>query len=234
MGNQITLYELASQLFLFLVSFRHKIRKGVPVSISEVRSRLDRIFDDQKSIAYQDVRLENLYNRVKYPLTALVDEIILTSQWEHAQQWAGELLEKKFFNTSIAGSEFFRLIEELLESNFPHKDDIEVGQIFYICLSLGFKGKYNEDAPEIRSLQIRLYRHLPESIPSGETGLTPEAYHVVPSMGKKMQPVTNLARAAIICIGFCILYFIVNQCLWNNTIEDVRKEVKEIVEVGNR
>ncbi|MEK9148523.1 MAG: DotU family type IV/VI secretion system protein [Candidatus Desantisbacteria bacterium] len=232
MDNQMSLYELTSQLFLFLVSFRHKIRKGVAVSVSEMRSRLGRIFDDHEAIARQDVRLWNLYKRVKYPLAALADEIILTSQWEHAQEWAEELLEKRFFNTSIAGSEFFKLTEELLESNFPHKDDIEVGQIFYICLSLGFKGKYNEDAQELRSFQIRLYRHLPESIPSGETGLTPEAYHVIPSTGKKLQPVISLARAAIICIGFCILYFIVNQCLWNSTIEDIHTEVKGIIEAA--
>ncbi len=234
MSNQMSLYELTSQLFLFLVSFRHKIRKGVSVSVSEVRSRLDRIFDDQKIIARQEVRLESLYERVRYPLVALADEIILTSQWEHAQQWSEELLEKKLFNTSIAGTEFFKQAEELLESNFPHKDDIEVGQIFYICLSLGFKGKYNEDAQELRSLQIRLYRHLPESIPSNETGLTPQAYHVVPATGRKLQPVTNLARVAIICIGFCILYFIVNQCLWNSTIEDIHKEATGIVEIVNR
>ncbi|MFH1860661.1 MAG: DotU family type IV/VI secretion system protein [bacterium] len=225
----MTLYKLTAQLFLFLVSFRRKISKGIPVSIPEMRSQLYRIFDEQEAMARREMRMEQLYKRVKYPLTALADEILLISNWEHAAEWKDELLEKKFFDTSIAGYEFFKQAEELLRSNLSHKDDIEVAQIFYVCLCLGFKGKYDEGDEAPHNLRLRLYRYLPESIPPEETKLTPEAYHITPTTGKKLQPVVNLVRVAIVCIGFCILYLIINQALWYETIDAIHRVVEETI-----
>ncbi|MFH1097767.1 MAG: type IVB secretion system protein IcmH/DotU [Candidatus Desantisbacteria bacterium] len=227
----MTLYELSSQLFLFLVSFRRKVHREISMSITDIQKELDRIFEAQGAIARQDIRLENLYKRVKYLLVVLADEIIINSSWEHADIWENELLERKFFKTSIAGTEFFEQLEKLLNSNPSTKDEFDVLQIFYICLCLGFKGKYSEDADELRNLRSRIYRHLPEALSAEETKLTPDAYYITPTTGKRLQPLVNLTRVAIVCVGFCVMYIIVNQFLWYDTINAVHKVVEEIVGV---
>ena len=47
----------------------------------------------------KDPRLDALYQKAKYPLVILADEIILNSDWQHSTIWEQNLLEQKYFNT---------------------------------------------------------------------------------------------------------------------------------------
>ena len=69
----MTLFELVSDLFLFLVTFRRKVRKGIYVDLSEVRSRLEAIFAEQEAKARSDPSLSAQYEKAKYPLAVLAD-----------------------------------------------------------------------------------------------------------------------------------------------------------------
>ncbi len=64
----------------------------------------------------------------KYALAAVIDENV---------GWASRL-EQEFFNRNVAGEEFFTRLEELKKA----KGRNEVLAIYYICLTLGFEGKY--------------------------------------------------------------------------------------------
>jgi len=64
----------------------------------------------------------------KYALVALVDE---TMRWTSR-------LEQEYFRRNIAGEEFFHRLEQIKES----KGRIDVLKIYYLCLTLGFEGKY--------------------------------------------------------------------------------------------
>lgn len=211
----MTLFELASDLFLFLVTFRRKIRKGIPVDLSEVRNRLEAIFADQEAAARSDPSLAALYERAKYPLIVLADEVVLTCDWEQASVWASQTLEERYFGTQIAGDQFFVLIDELRD------DEPEVAQILYTCLCLGFRGRYREDAQELQSLRSRLYRQIPDHMASHGKKLCPDAYRVEEGGTGGLRPLVNLVRVAIVCVVFIIVYLVVSQLLWNQVTRTI-------------
>ncbi len=64
----------------------------------------------------------------QYALVALADE---TMRWTSR-------LEQEYFRKNIAGEEFFRRLEQIKESK-GRKDVLE---IYYLCLTLGFEGRY--------------------------------------------------------------------------------------------
>ncbi|MFC1890314.1 DotU family type IV/VI secretion system protein, partial [Thermodesulfobacteriota bacterium] len=111
----MTLLEITSDLFLYLVTFRRKVRKKVRVDFNELRFAVDAILSDQQSRARSDPKLGALYETASYPLIAMVDEIVLNSNWEHTHEWLENLLEYRVFGTQIAGDEFFLRLDREAE-----------------------------------------------------------------------------------------------------------------------
>jgi len=225
----MTLFELASDLFLFLVTFRRKIRKGIPVDLSEVRNRLEVVFAEQEAAARANPSLFALYEKAKYPLVALADEVVLTCDWEHASVWASETLEQRYFGTNIAGDQFFVLIDELGD------DEPEMAQVLYTCLCLGFRGRYREDAQELQTLRSRLYRQIPQYMASRGERLCPDAYRVEEGSAGGLRPLVNLARVGIVCVVLVIVYLVVSQLFWNRvteTISVVAEDIRSFVKEG--
>lgn len=82
------------------------------------------IEEKARSLDIPDVDIED----AKYALVALTDE---TMRWTSR-------LEQRFFRKNIAGEEFFRRLEQIKNS----KGRTSVLKIHYLCLALGFEGKY--------------------------------------------------------------------------------------------
>lgn len=75
----------------------------------------------------------------KYAFCALLDEIILNSDFGIREEWERNPLQLRLFGEHLAGEGFFERLETLrLE---PQKQ-IETIEVFYTCLILGFQGKY--------------------------------------------------------------------------------------------
>jgi type VI secretion system protein ImpK len=137
-----TLAELASNIFLLVLSFRERsdaiefdaLNRGVRAMLEE----FDRKAKAQK-IDPEDITAS------KYALVAFVDEAILRSQWAAKEQWADNPLQLQLFETYLAGEGFFENLEKLRARREAAQEVIE---IYYICLILGFEGKYGIEGPE--------------------------------------------------------------------------------------
>ncbi|TFH02781.1 MAG: DotU family type IV/VI secretion system protein [Calditrichales bacterium] len=81
----------------------------------------------------------------KFALIALTDEFIITSDWNGREDWIANPLQMELYARFDAGEEFFNKLT--LFQQEPKKYMAELG-IFYICLGLGFKGKYALDSSE--------------------------------------------------------------------------------------
>ncbi len=64
----------------------------------------------------------------KYALVAIIDETV---------GWASRL-EQQFFGRNVAGEEFFSRLEEIKDAKVRN----EALGIYYLCLTLGFEGRY--------------------------------------------------------------------------------------------
>src|SRR6185503_7112507 len=74
----------------------------------------------------------------KFALAAFADEIIYHSNWPGKTQWLANPLQFQFFQLNTAGDGFFTNLDNL----HGQRGRNHVAQIYFLCLALGFQGKY--------------------------------------------------------------------------------------------
>lgn len=211
------LFQLASPLFLYLVSFRRKVGKGYQVGLDMVKADLEALFARIERDARDDPRVEALYAKAKYPLVVLTDEVLLNSEWEHAQAWqSGHLLEERLFQTNIGGDKIFQIASEL------RYEDVELAAILFTVIALGVRGTFHHKPEKLAEVKAKLYRQLSEYVADAKGQITPGAYHVLAQGLKKISPAVTLARIAIVGFGIVVLYWIVTRGLWLGLVSELR------------
>lgn len=76
----------------------------------------------------------------RYALCAVLDETIMNSPWGK-QQWQQQLLNT-FQREDNVGEKFFIILDRISEDASFHIDLLE---LIYVCLSLGYEGKYRDN-----------------------------------------------------------------------------------------
>ena len=157
----MNLLEIVKELFAYLVRFREKAPTTAAPPWHEVQSDLVAIFARMETKAKAHPTLKEPYRQVRYALVALADEVILNSGWEYAKFWRDSALEKYYFGTREGSQRFFELAGQL--DHAP----VDVAGVFYLCLALGFCGRYAPDDPELREIKERLKARLPQGKAEG-------------------------------------------------------------------
>lgn len=75
----------------------------------------------------------------KYAFSAMIDETVLSSTMSIREEWARQPLQLTLFGDQLAGEHFFDRLECARNGAGRRRAALEV---FYMCLLLGFKGKY--------------------------------------------------------------------------------------------
>ena len=76
---------------------------------------------------------------VRYLMCSVLDEAVLNTPWGTESAWAQRTLLSVFHGETSGGEKSFLILERLRQSPSENLDVIE---LFYICLSLGFEGRY--------------------------------------------------------------------------------------------
>lgn len=82
--------------------------------------------DDQRTIA-------------RYALCTVFDECAQQTPWGGTANWAQQSLLINFFSDNWGGEKFFQMLAKMMETPARYQSMLE---LFYVCLSLGFMGKY--------------------------------------------------------------------------------------------
>ncbi len=124
---------------LFALSFQlQKIQDPGPADL--LFAKIDGLFRDLDAGARTaEIPLEHV-QLAKYALCAYFDEMILLSEWPCKDAWMGKPLQLAYFNDFAAGEEFYNKLETLRHTTDKFKND--VCEVYYLCLTLGFKGKF--------------------------------------------------------------------------------------------
>jgi type VI secretion system protein ImpK len=78
----------------------------------------------------------------RYLLCTMLDEIVLHTPWGANSRWSEHSLLSQFHNETGGGEKCFLVLQKMLEAPAQH---LEVLELFYLCLGLGFAGKYKID-----------------------------------------------------------------------------------------
>ncbi len=147
--------EIASSCFSLILQLHHTRDAGDP---NMLRQRLKDLFNRFERNA-KDAALDNdLIRHAKFALVAFTDETILSSNWSGRNSWGLKSLASELFSSANAGDEFFKLLEQLRQRTHVNLEALEV---FYLCLALGFKGKYGPlpQGPEKLRLLVEDLHH---------------------------------------------------------------------------
>jgi len=211
------LFRLASPLFLYLVTFRRKVSKGFQPDEVEVQQDVEKIITDMDIRSRKDPRLDALYQKAKYPLVILADEIILNSDWQHSTSWEQNLLEQKHFNTNIGGDKVFMIAEEIMH------DEQELATILYTAVSIGVKGRYHLRPEKLQEIKSKLYRQLGEYLGDVQNVLTPDAYNFAASPSVRLSMGVALSHIAIALVGLVFLYVVANIGMWAGVVSTLQR-----------
>ena len=116
------------------------LRNGnAPNSLAEFNKRIDQFLDQFETNARNLGKLPAAVSDAKYAFCALMDESILSSSFPIREDWERAPLQLRLFGEHLAGERFFDKLEAL---RIDPVANVEVLEVFYMCLLLGFQGKY--------------------------------------------------------------------------------------------
>ena len=122
-----------------------------PNSFLEFNKRIDQFLLQFEKNAQLYDKPQHAITEAKYAFCALIDEVILSSTFSIRAEWEVGPLQMRLFGEHLAGDHFFDKLDIL---RGDPAENIDVLEIFYSFLLLGFQGKYVLEGEEKLSYLI--------------------------------------------------------------------------------
>ena len=155
MKTKISSVDCMTELFAYTYYLSEQLNT-TKMEYVQVEENYNRLISQVKECGKSAGIPKQDFDKALFPVFAWIDETLLATGWEHKQEWVKNSLQKKFFNTTSAGAEFFIKLEKVKEEE---KDLLEV---FNYCLVSGFKGSlyepYNEQ--KLNGIKLNTYKKL--------------------------------------------------------------------------
>jgi len=110
-------------------------------AISELQQQLVGEINSFENRVLQKGATRNQVDITKHFLCSLIDETVLNTPWGNSSGWANNSLSNLFFKEVRGGERFFQILDRLKQQPAQHLNLLEFA---YLCLSLGFEGKYRD------------------------------------------------------------------------------------------
>jgi type VI secretion system protein ImpK len=159
----------------------------------------------RKGYSAEDVQEAN------FAVVAFLDETVLTAD-PHATEWARKSLGEELFDQRSAGELFFKRLETL-RANRDSQSLAEVLEVYYLCLLLGYEGKFAGGSKaelqllmtNVRERIERIFGRNPEFSPDG--ALPDEPVASAPAVDPLDRQVKLFALAALVLAILCFVGF---------------------------
>jgi type VI secretion system protein ImpK len=215
------LNDLCTDLFLIVIRMREAEDLGEPAALRKLINYYLELFEKNcRSIKIDRESIEE----AKYALIALIDETVLSVPGACRDFWLSRPLQLDHFGDNIAGEEFYNKLQRLLMQPERKKHALEV---YYICLSLGFEGKYKiANAQERFTIMDDLGRKLRRTRVRVSSGVSPHGRRAESNVrkraGKRMVPMwVNVVFGSLAIAGIWAALFVLNTQKANELIESL-------------
>lgn len=151
------LVAAASGLLSETVRIKHSSEKEDLTELNKTLCSAVKAFEYQ---ALHDGVENSQVMAARYVLCTVLDEAVVTTPWGNESEWSQISLLSHFHNETFGGEKFFQLLERLSRNPVKHLPMLE---LMYLCLSLGFEGKYRvvqRGVLELEAVRDSLYRQI--------------------------------------------------------------------------
>ncbi|RAN80961.1 hypothetical protein B5P43_03875 [Bacillus sp. SRB_336] len=156
-GGLNALVQAASPLLLLAVQLRNSVSQPDAAHLRDQVIAQVRQFESHAQAA--GIAAQTI-TAARYVLCSTLDESVMNTPWGQQSGWAAKTLLVIFHGESYGGEKFFVILDRLCADFSRHVDLIE---LMYICLALGFGGRYQIEADgraKLADIQEDLYRRL--------------------------------------------------------------------------
>jgi type VI secretion system protein ImpK len=87
-----------------------------------------------------------------FATVAFLDESVLNNRKPAFEDWLRKPLQEELFGTHVAGDVFFDNVQQLL-SRTDSMDLADLLEVYYLCLLLGFSGRYSANRGELKQIK---------------------------------------------------------------------------------
>lgn len=194
--------KLFSKLFSYVLLLEREAMQGQSQrSHEQIRSEIGQLLEEQRAVASRRGMLEQEYQDACFAMIAWADETLLkNSRWEYNNRWKASPLQLEYYQTRNAGDELFDRLARL------RSDQQTIREIYYLCLAMGFTGKYFlglEDELKLTQIRREQAQHLPQPIETIREihRITPQPYDVSPPKG---EPIRSSSADLLLKVGVAL------------------------------
>lgn len=169
-GGLNPLVAAANPLLDLVPQLRATLQHPDPTGLRDFLAQGIRTFEARAQGA--GIRSEKII-AARYALCTLLDEAAASTPWGGSGTWARHSLLVMFHNEAWGGEKFFQLLSKLAEDPAGNRDLLE---LMYVCLALGFKGRYqvlDNGKAALETLRERLAQMLRKQQGEYERALSP-------------------------------------------------------------
>lgn len=152
------------ELVAYVLPFQQKAPGGQP-EFEQVRGEIRHLLSQSEKLRHEGQLAAEEYDQARFAVFAWIDETLLNSGWKDRHLWQREQLQRLYYNTTEAGVEVFERL-----NNLGFHDD-GVREVYYLCLALGFKGRYIHQGDEflleqLRNSNLKILAGTPAGVPA--------------------------------------------------------------------
>jgi len=172
------------------------------------RQALEAIRTFEERAGSAGVRSETVL-AARYALCATLDEAVLSTPWGAQGDWASETLLVTLHREAWGGEKFFEMLERISRDPARH---IDLMELQYACLALGFTGKFqvlDRGQNQLADIQRDLYQKIRAHRGTPESELSPHWRGVENRRNRVIRyvPWWVVGAAALVALTGAFIYF---------------------------
>jgi type VI secretion system protein ImpK len=202
------LVRAANPLLLLTVQLRHSV--APPADVARLREQaVAQVHGFERYAQSAGLNTQTIM-AARYVLCTMLDEAVNNAPWGDLSGWAQKTLLVTFHGETYGGAKFFQILDRLSVDFSRHLDLIEM---MYICLALGFGGRYLVEPGglgRLADIQDDLYRRIRGLREAPAAELAPHWRGVEDRRNPVMRHVplwVALAASAVIVLGAFLYFF---------------------------
>lgn len=208
------------QLVAYVAYFLKTVATKQP-PFDQVKADIQRMISESEDCLKNGAFSQEDYDLARFAICAWVDEAILSSSWNEKGKWQGEQLQRLYYQRADAGEIFF----ERLNSLGPHQRDVR--EVYYLCLAMGFAGRYCHEGDEylleqLKTSNLKLLTGSSVGLPSLERGeLFPEGYPAESDEVGPQKAKFRFSTFTFFCLGAPVALYLVLLLIYNFVLNNI-------------
>ncbi len=205
-------------------------------TMADVQSLHDRVVSEMKVFerrARGGGATSNAVNAGRYALCAAIDDLVLSTPWGPRSVWASMSMVNTFYNETWGGERFFEILEQLHRAPNQNGDVLE---LMYLCLSLGFEGRYRvlpRGQIELARVRENLYRTIRRRTEGSDRGLSPH-WRGVAAAHRPLGTVIPLWVIGVVAFALLVLLFLTFRFLLHQESDPVFNDIARLQPVSGQ